>query len=178
MVVFWCSFCGNSTQLHTQCLSVRINTHQPLHIEYVKCNPFDVLSQGCDFFRNFTADSIDYASFQCWPDEWLPEADEKALHHFTERWIGAHASLAKQLGKPLLLSAFGKKPAGAERASHFKFVFSQAAEAAHEGDMAGALFTVVAVPGWQGYYPEYHVFLDAPPPGQHSIRHFRYGRCI
>ncbi len=143
-------------------------------IEYVQCNPFDVLNQGCDFFRNFTAESIDFASFQCFPDAWLPTADEDALHRFTARWIAAHASLAKQLGKPLLLSAFGKKPAGTERAEHFRFVFSQAAEAAAEGDMAGALFSVVAVPSWQGYYPEYHVFLDAPRPGERSIRHFRW----
>lgn len=99
--------------------------------------------------------------------------DEGGLHKFTERWLEAHAALSQDLGKPLLLSAFGKKPAGRERADHYHHVFSWVAQAAQAGSMAGALFMVLAVPGWLGYFPEYHVFLDAPRPGEQSIRHFR-----
>lgn len=100
-------------------------------------------------------------------------ADEGALQKFTDRWIEAHAALSLDLGKPLLLSAFGKKPAGKERADHMHRVFTSVAQAVQGQRMAGVLFMVLAVPGWQGYYPEYHVFLDAPRPGEQSIRHFR-----
>lgn len=100
-------------------------------------------------------------------------ADEGALQKFTEKWVEAHASLSQDLGKPLLLSAFGKKPAGRERADHVHQVFSLVAKAVQEQRMAGCLFMVLAVPGWVGYFPEYHVFLDAPRPNEQSIRHFR-----
>lgn len=100
-------------------------------------------------------------------------ADEGALYKFTDRWLEAHAALSHDLGKPLLLSAFGKKPAGRERADHMHRVFTWVAQAVQAQRMAGALFMVLAVPGWLGYYSEYHVFLDAPRPGEQSIRHFR-----
>jgi hypothetical protein len=35
-------------------------------------NPFDSLSLGCDFARNFGCRHLDFACMHLWPDSWTP----------------------------------------------------------------------------------------------------------
>ena len=35
-------------------------------------NPFDSLSLGCDFARNFGCRHLDFACMHLWPDMWIP----------------------------------------------------------------------------------------------------------
>ena len=85
-------------------------------------NPYDCLSQGCDFARNFESRHLDFACIHLWPESWLPTADSERKLRFARRWINVHTDLATELGKPLILAEFGWKPAGASRADFFEKV--------------------------------------------------------
>lgn len=96
--------------------------------EFLPDNPFDTLTLGCDFVRNHAPPDIDFCSIHLWPDSWLPGAakdSEEAALRFARRWINAHVdACCSQLGKPLVLAEFGKKPAGAPRAAFYQKVGS------------------------------------------------------
>ena len=85
-------------------------------------NPYDGLAQGCDFARNSSSRHLDFACMHLWPDNWMPAADEEHKLRFARRWINVHVDVAADLGKPLVLTEFGKKPAGPARAEFFQKV--------------------------------------------------------
>jgi mannan endo-1,4-beta-mannosidase len=89
--------------------------------ELLADNPFDCLTLGCDFLRNHSPLHVDFCTVHLWPDTWLPcgGGDEAALR-FARRWINAHVDCcAARLGKPLVVSEFGKKPAGPARSAFY-----------------------------------------------------------
>lgn len=91
--------------------------------EFLADNPYDCLTLGCDFVRNHAPPQIDFATIHLWPDSWLPGGgSEEAALRFARRWINSHVDACSQLGKPLVLSEFGKKPAGPERAAFYEKV--------------------------------------------------------
>ena len=93
--------------------------------EFLPDNPYDMLSEGCDFARNHMSDCIDFATIHLWPDTWLAGAgqgSEEGALRFARRWINAHVDCCARLGKPLVLTEFGKKPAGAPRAAFYQKV--------------------------------------------------------
>ncbi len=92
--------------------------------EFLPDNPYDTLSEGCDFARNHMPDTIDYATIHLWPDSWLSggQCSEEAALRFARRWINAHVDCCARLGKPLVLTEFGKKPAGPPRATFYQKV--------------------------------------------------------
>lgn len=94
------------------------------HAEFLADNPYDTLTLGCDFVRNHTVPQIDFATIHLWPDSWLPggASSEEAALRFARRWINSHVDACARLGKPLVLSEFGKKPAGPERAAFYEKV--------------------------------------------------------
>lgn len=97
--------------------------------EFLPDNPYDTLSEGCDFARNHMPDTLDFATIHLWPDTWLGgdgQCGEEAALRFARRWINAHVDCCARLGKPLVLSEFGKKPAGAPRAVFYQKVGSHA----------------------------------------------------
>ena len=95
--------------------------------EFLPDNPYDTLSEGCDFARNHMPDCIDFATIHLWPDTWLAGAggqqcSEEGALRFARRWINAHVDCCAKLGKPLVLTEFGKKPAGPPRAAFYQKV--------------------------------------------------------
>ena len=99
--------------------------------EFLPDNPYDTLSEGCDFARNHMPDCIDFATIHLWPDTWLAGAGgqqcgEEGALRFARRWINAHVDCCANLGKPLVLTEFGKKPAGPPRAAFYQKVCSDA----------------------------------------------------
>ena len=92
--------------------------------EFLPDNPYDTLSEGCDFARNHMPDNIDYAAIHLWPDSWLSggQCSEEAALRFARRWINSHVDCCARLGKPLVLTEFGKKPAGPPRATFYQKV--------------------------------------------------------
>lgn len=81
-------------------------------------NPYDMMSQGCDFLRNHSSPSIDFATIHLWPDSWLAQATDEKRLHFARRWINCHVDVCQQrLNKPLVVAEFGWKPDG--RAAYF-----------------------------------------------------------
>lgn len=69
-------------------------------------------------------DTIDYATIHLWPDTWLGggQCSEDVALRFARHWINAHVDCCAGLGKPLVLTEFGKKPAGAPRAAFYQKV--------------------------------------------------------
>jgi len=69
-------------------------------------------------------ENIDYAAIHLWPDQWLNsgQCSENAALRFARRWINAHVDCCARLGKPLVLTEFGKKPAGPLRAAFYQKV--------------------------------------------------------
>lgn len=99
--------------------------------EFLPDNPYDTLSEGCDFARNHMPDCIDFATIHLWPDTWLAGAGgqqcgEEGALRFARRWINAHVDCCARLGKPLVLTEFGKKPAGPPRAAFYQKVCTDA----------------------------------------------------
>lgn len=75
--------------------------------------------------RNHAVPQIDFATAHLWPDSWLPGgggSSEEAGLRFARRWINSHVDACAKLGKPLVLSEFGKKPAGPARAAFYEKV--------------------------------------------------------
>ena len=102
-----------------------------IHADLLADNPFDTLTLGCDFARNHAPAHIDYATIHLWPDSWLPGGSEEAALRFARRWINSHVDACAALGKPLVVSEFGKKPAGPARVAFYEKV--------------GALFPLMAI---------------------------------
>ena len=98
--------------------------------EFLPDNPYDTLSEGCDFARNHMPDCIDFATIHLWPDTWLADGgqqcSEEGALRFARRWINAHVDCCARLGKPLVLTEFGKKPAGPPRAAFYQKVCTYA----------------------------------------------------
>lgn len=72
--------------------------------------------QGCDFMRNHSISHIDFCTIHLWPDSWLQNASDDKKLDFSRHWIDCHVQCCQDLGKPLVITEFGKKPAGPGRA--------------------------------------------------------------
>ena len=91
--------------------------------ELLTDNPFNALNLGCDFLRNHTPPSVDFATIHLWPDTWLPGKSDDEMLRFARRWINCHVDCcSSSLGKPLVVSEFGKKPGGIPRAAFYEKV--------------------------------------------------------
>ncbi|GAB4817240.1 hypothetical protein N2152v2_004286 [Parachlorella kessleri] len=129
------------------------------------CNPYDCNFTGCDFLHDSHSPHIDFACCHLYPDLWLPKAAEEAKLRFALSWLDVHTQLAGKLGKPLVLSEFGKK-AGEDpgsRAGYFDTVLGRVLKLMQDGSpMAGSIFWMTAAPS----YPEYDgftIYLPATP---------------
>ena len=80
--------------------------------------------QGCDFVRNHSIPHLDFCTIHIWPDSWLKSGEEQKLS-FVQRWINCHVDCCNELGKPLVITEFGKKPAGPVRAAFYEQVRSK-----------------------------------------------------
>jgi mannan endo-1,4-beta-mannosidase len=58
---------------------------------------------GQDFNLLHKSDDIDFTTIHIWPDNW-----ERTDPEFQEQWIRVHAADSEKLGKPMLVSEFGK----------------------------------------------------------------------
>ena len=58
---------------------------------------------GQDFTQVHSPDTIDFTTVHIWPDNW-----ERTDPEFQEQWIEVHAEESAKLGKPMLVSEFGK----------------------------------------------------------------------
>ena len=58
---------------------------------------------GQDFGLVHASDDIDFTTIHIWPDNW-----ERTDPEFQEQWIRVHAADSEKLGKPMLVSEFGK----------------------------------------------------------------------
>ncbi|KAK9797750.1 hypothetical protein WJX73_006133 [Symbiochloris irregularis] len=119
-------------------------------------NPYDCMSNGCDFLRNHSSKAIDFATIHLWPDTWMPNADEERKLHFARRWINCHTDLCTHtLRKPLVLTEFGKKPGGKVRAAFYDKVYSTLLHHARAGHgLVGSCCWAIA----HDSYPDYDGF--------------------
>ena len=75
---------------------------------------------------------------------------------FALRWLDCHLALSSRLGKPLLLSEFGKRDGtDGHRPAFYQTLLATALARMHTGSpLAGTLFWMIAAPS----YPDYDEF--------------------
>jgi mannan endo-1,4-beta-mannosidase len=119
-------------------------------------NPYDCRDTGCDFAADCSSPHIDVACFHMYPDSWMQNVNDgtDAKTRFAVHWIETHIDIAREkLGKPLVLSEFGKK-AGApgEREAWLQTVLDACvwSMAQQAGGLVGVLYWMVAAPSYPG----------------------------
>ncbi|KAK9842996.1 hypothetical protein WJX74_005452 [Apatococcus lobatus] len=134
--------------------------------ELLNDNPYNAMDHGCDFARNHSSACIDFATIHIWPDNWM-SVDDDAKMRFARRWINCHVNCCATLQKPLVITEFGKKPAGPARLAFYEKVyetFETHAQAGHP--LAGSCLWMTAAVT----YPDYDKFTVyfAPVPASTS----------
>ncbi|KAI8466427.1 MAG: glycoside hydrolase superfamily [Monoraphidium minutum] len=119
------------------------------------CNPYNQ-THGVDWVANNMSPHIDFCSIHLYADQWCPgDSSDAARCEWAARWVKGHIAAARQLGKPLCLQEFGKKPAGAGRQALFQQLLGIAREeAASGGPLVGSLVWMYAhetYPDYDGY---------------------------
>lgn len=124
--------------------------------EKFHCNPYDCAATGCDFAKDCASTAIDVACCHLYPDLWLPNASSSARLLFSLKWIDAHVNLCRVLGKPLVLSEFGKKLGGrGDREEFYAALLERCVKHMRAGaPMAGTAFWMAAAPS----YPDHDGF--------------------
>jgi hypothetical protein len=86
-------------------------------------NPYNG-THGCDWVREASSPSLDFACIHAYPDQWRPGCDPAAAGDWMCGWVQAHlAAAASHLGgKAVMLQEFGWRPGGAERAAVYQKV--------------------------------------------------------
>jgi mannan endo-1,4-beta-mannosidase len=125
-------------------------------------NPYDCKYTGCDFSRDCNSPFIDVACCHLYPDLWLPDCGVLEHVDFAKRWIDSHVRQSLELGKPLVVSEFGKRIGRAnhgldERYNYFKSVFESLLQHMRQPTNAvlvGSMFWLAAAHS----YPDYDGF--------------------
>eukprot|EP00803_Ostreobium_quekettii_P010601 evm.model.scf_1505.4 EVM.evm.TU.scf_1505.4 scf_1505:29341-30749(-) len=108
----------------------------------MKENPYNTAEEGTDFYDNYDIPEADFTCAHLWPDNWgVDSRGQEEEAEFTELWIKRHAQLSSRLGKPYVLTEFGKRLNGLGRVAHFNKVFDVGYRLAEAGpSMMGAMF--------------------------------------
>lgn len=72
--------------------------------------PLDLFAGGSSYVLNTGSPWVDYGSVQLYPEEWGFRSESIASAGV--RWIAEHARIARNLGKPVLVSEFGLRNDG------------------------------------------------------------------
>lgn len=108
--------------------------------------------EGTRWETNNTSPHVDYTVIHCWPDWWGGLwGSEPGLYSNAMAWVEDHLSLAQQLGKPMVLSEYGKhRPldGAAGRHAYYEGWFDiMRASAATNGPAAGMHFWMFEAEG-------------------------------
>lgn len=131
--------------------------------EAERTNPYNCTGSGCDFAADCGSPAIDFACAHMYPDLWLPLADEQERLRFALSWLDCHVALARRLGKPLVLSEWGKQrgkaaeveaAGGSARAMFYAQVLGRCVQHMQAGGLAGTAFWMMAAPS----YPDHDGF--------------------
>ena len=76
--------------------------------------------EGIRWELNNTSSNIDYTVIHCWPDWWIwLWGEEPVLYSNAMAWVEDHLAMSEQLGKPMVLSEYGKnRPLDGEEGRH------------------------------------------------------------
>ena len=133
----------------------------PSSTELCSFNPYNCSHTGCDYFAEASSPHIDFLSVHLYVDLWLPNKSDRDKVEFSKKWVTSHDAVARCLKKPLVLSEFGKKGNGEEKAAFFKAVFDlmEANMSSSKDDggcshIAGSMYWMLA----SRSYPDYDGF--------------------
>ncbi|XP_065009371.1 mannan endo-1,4-beta-mannosidase 1-like [Musa acuminata AAA Group] len=125
---------------------------------------------GTDFISNNQIPGIDFATVHSYPDQWIPDSNDRSQLSFLKNWLDIHLHDACDvLQKPLLVTEFGKscKDPGFsndERDAMFRTVYSKVYLSARTGGAtAGSLFWQLLAQGMDSYRDGYEVILGESP---------------
>lgn len=108
--------------------------------------------EGTIWKTNNASPSIDYTVIHCWPDRWTwMWGPEPALYSNAMAWVSDHLATAARLGKPMVLSEYGKTfplDGASGRHAYYQGWFDVIhASAASNGPAAGLQFWMLEADG-------------------------------
>ncbi|XP_054777552.1 mannan endo-1,4-beta-mannosidase 4-like [Prosopis cineraria] len=122
---------------------------------------------GTDFISNNRVPHIDFATVHLYPDQWVPGSNESAQAAFVDKWVDAHIEDCNHiLGKPILLSEFGKSTKSEgysveKRDKYFQKLYDAAYGSARSGgSCGGGLFWQAMAQGMDGFHDGYEVMFQ------------------
>ncbi|PRW56628.1 Mannan endo-1,4-beta-mannosidase 1 [Chlorella sorokiniana] len=145
--------------------------------EAARSNPYNCAGSGCDFAADCGSPAIDFACAHMYPDLWLPQADDQERLHFALCWVDCHVALARRLGKPLVLSEWGKQRSvggeaaatgGSPRAAFYAQVLGRSVQHMQAGGLAGTAVWMMAAPSYPDH-DRFTVYLSSRQPGGSSV---------
>ncbi|XP_020271739.1 putative mannan endo-1,4-beta-mannosidase 9 [Asparagus officinalis] len=122
---------------------------------------------GSDFIANNQIPQIDFTTIHIYPDQWINGADDNAQTTFLQSWITSHSQDAGSIGKPLLITEFGrssKQFSSAQRDAYYWAAYNTIYGLARSGGACtGALFWQYLGQGMDNFRDGYEVvFQDCP----------------
>lgn len=132
--------------------------------ELLHYNPYDCLSDGCDWVRHGSCSNLDFLCIHLWADSWCKTMDVNGRLRFAEEWIGSHVAASAKLGKPMILGEFGLKNCCGERASLYQQVLSKLGHGSPDSP-AGALLWMVAANSYEDF-DKTTIYLNPTEPPQ------------
>ncbi|ONK63002.1 uncharacterized protein A4U43_C07F10370 [Asparagus officinalis] len=122
---------------------------------------------GSDFIANNQISQIDFTTIHIYPDQWINGADDNAETTFLQSWIASHTQDAGSLGKPLMITEFGrssKQFSSAQRDAYYRATYTTIYALARSGGAcSGALFWQFLGQGMDNFRDGYEVvFQDCP----------------
>ncbi|ONK67696.1 uncharacterized protein A4U43_C05F2780 [Asparagus officinalis] len=122
---------------------------------------------GSDFIANNQIPHIDFATIHIYPDQWINGADDKAQTAFLQSWITSHTQDAGSIGKPLLVTEFGRSTkqfnTNQRNAYYWTAYNTIYASARVGGPLTGGLFWQLLGPGMDNFRDGYEVVFQECP---------------
>ncbi|KAK7269509.1 hypothetical protein RIF29_22240 [Crotalaria pallida] len=125
---------------------------------------------GTDFISNNQVPQIDFATIHLYPDQWVSSTDEAAQDAFVDRWVQAHIQDSNYvLGKPILLSEFGKSSRSSgynveKRDNYFQKLYNTIYNSASSGgSCAGGIFWQLMTEGMDNLKDGYEIIFGESP---------------
>ncbi|KAL7143838.1 hypothetical protein ABFS83_08G218400 [Erythranthe nasuta] len=121
---------------------------------------------GTDFISNSRVPTIDFTTIHIYGEQWLSNASYAAQAQFVNQWVQSHISDSQSIGKPFVISEFGKSykypgySVGA-RDSYLSEIYTSVYNCAKSGGpCGGALFWQVLDLGMENMGDGYEVVLQ------------------
>ncbi|XP_020275643.1 putative mannan endo-1,4-beta-mannosidase 9 [Asparagus officinalis] len=128
---------------------------------------------GSDFIANNQIPQIDFTTIHIYPDQWINGADDNAQTSFLQSWITSHSQDSASMGKPLMVTEFGRSNRQfntAQRDAYYWTAYNSIYSSARNGgSCAGGLFWQYLGQGMDNFRDGYEVIFQECPSTESII---------